>query len=123
MKRTLIFAALLAASSAPALASELNSFDLEPIKVHSTKSRAEVQAELKAAQAAGQISFGEAGMPFDAGQSIRTRAQVVAETHEAARLGLLNPNGEAGSAYASAAQEEQIRVAGLRALETGSVEH
>lgn len=123
MKRTLLFAALLAASAAPALASELNSFDLEPIKFHSTKSRAEVLAELKLAQAAGQISFGEAGMPFVAGASIKTRAQVVAETREAARLGLLNPNGEAGSLVATAAQEEQIRLAGLRALESAAVEH
>jgi hypothetical protein len=45
----------------------------------------------------------------------RTRAQVVAETREAARLGLLN-HGEAGPPEATPEQTHQIEEAGIRAV-------
>jgi hypothetical protein len=45
----------------------------------------------------------------------KSRAQVVAETREAARLGLLN-YGEAGPVQPTSEQEHQIEQAGQRAL-------
>jgi hypothetical protein len=49
------------------------------------------------------------------GLARKTRAQVVAETREAAQLGLLT-SGEADLVIATPAQERQIEQAGLRAL-------
>lgn len=72
---------------------------------------------LKAAQAAGQLPIpGELGVRFVDAPSTKPRAQVVAETLEAARLGLLT-YGELGPKQPTAAQERQIEMAGRRALE------
>jgi hypothetical protein len=116
MKSTLVLAALLVAHSA--FANDIDPFGFEKEHFQSAKSRAEVSADLKAAQVAGQLpAYGEGGLrPIDE-KSVKTRAQVAAETREAARLGLLRSYGEAGPTQATAEQEHQIELAGLRALE------
>jgi hypothetical protein len=56
---------------------------------------------------------GEANAPAPA-PTKKSRAQVAAETQEAARLGLLN-TGEVGAFQATPEQAHQIELAGLRA--------
>lgn len=83
----------------------------------STKSRAEVRAELLAAQRDGTLQlnrYGEASAAPLAASTL-TRAQVVAETREAQRLGLVGAD-EQGLRVATPAQAEQIHAAGLRAI-------
>jgi len=115
MKRVLILAALLATTSA--FANDIDPFGFEKEHFQTSKSRAEVTADLKVAQATGQtLGFGEVGdRPLET-KSIKSRSQVAAETREAARLGLLGGYGEAGPKQATAEQEHQIQLAGLRAL-------
>jgi hypothetical protein len=98
-------------------ADDVDPFGFEKEHFISSKSRAEVVADLKAAQAAGQLpAFGEIGVRFADAPSIKSRAQVVAETREAARLGLLGGYGELGPKQATPEQEKQIEVAGMRAV-------
>lgn len=88
-------------------------------KFVSTKTRAEVIAETREAARLGLIPQNEWHAQHIADQgfkSLKTRAQVRAETAEAIRLGLVY-FGEAGPVAASAEQLEQIRLAGLRALQ------
>jgi hypothetical protein len=63
-----------------------------------------------------RIGHGEAS-PAPLAASTLTRAQVVAETREAQRLGLPQSN-EAGVRIATSAELESARQAGLRAVET-----
>jgi len=116
MKRTLVLAALLVASSAFASDIDPNGFEKEHFQF--SKSRTEVAADLKVAQATGQTpDFGEIGVrPLEI-NSLKTHAQVAAETREAARLGLLSGYGEAGAKQATAEQEHLIETAGMRALD------
>jgi hypothetical protein len=58
--------------------------------------------------------FGFEKQNFDTSVS-KTRAQVAAETREAARLGLLR-DSLFGPVQASVEQEQQIKLAGLRAI-------
>jgi hypothetical protein len=90
----------------------------EPKSV-STTSRAQVVGELREAQRLGLISVGEADSNVVALQpaSVKTRAQVIAELREAQRLGLVNVGGEGDTPVATAAQEQLIVEAGVRALE------
>lgn len=85
-----------------------------------TKTRAEVRAELLAAQRAGEIAYGEVGIDralFANVKSEKSRAQVRAETLEARRLGLLDTYADRGEPIAiTPAQAELIRQAGLRAV-------
>ena len=116
MKYKSLIVLLLAAS--PVLADDMYPFGFDKEPVVSTKTRAQVQAELKAAQAAGEpLGGGEAGFRFINAPSTKSRAQVLAEMREASRLGLLNSFGEAGPPITTPAQEEQIRQAGVRALQ------
>ena len=99
-------------------ADDVDPFGFEKEHFNSSKSRAEVIADLKAAQAAGQLPvFGELGVRFADAPSVKSRAQVVAETREAARLGLLSGYGELGPKQATPEQEKQIELAGIRAVE------
>jgi len=67
--------------SGAACAMEATEFPVEP----STRSRADVLAELAQAQANGEIARGEADQPFDrAVASVRSREEVRAEAHAAA---------------------------------------
>ena len=114
MKRTLLLAALLASTTA--FANDVDPFGLEKDHFQFSKTRAEVKADLKVAQATGQLPvFGEIGVQPIAIASTASRAQVVAETREAARLGLLS-YGELGPKDATPAQEHQIKLAGERAI-------
>ena len=116
MKHTLVLAALLVASSAFANDIDPNGFEKQHFQF--AKSRVEVAANLKEAQATGQTpAFGEIGVrPLEI-KSLKTRAQVAAEMREAAHLGLLSGYGEAGPKQATAEQEHLIETAGTRALD------
>jgi hypothetical protein len=82
----------------------------------STLSRAEVRAEAIAARNAGLITSGEfAPVIVAENTSTLTRAQVRAEAVEAQRLGLLT-TGEI-TVLPTPAQLEQVRLAGLRAVQ------
>jgi hypothetical protein len=82
----------------------------------STKSRAEVVAELVAARAAGQLRYGEAASEPPARHApTKSRAQVRAELREAQRLGLVGSRGDAEPSVPTAEQIERIRAAGARA--------
>jgi hypothetical protein len=93
MKRTLVLALVALAASSSAFAEDV---DFYPNGFVSSVIR-EAQSETDKAVAA------------------KTRAQVVAETREAARLGLLN-YGEAGPREATSEQAVRIEEAGLRAV-------
>ena len=84
----------------------------------SSTTRAEVIADLKAAQGSAAASYGEASVAPKAASQL-SRAQVAAETREAMRLGLIDTS-EGGVRVATPAQLEQIRAAGLRALDKGT---
>jgi hypothetical protein len=86
----------------------------------STKSRAEVQAETLAAMREGKLSQHEYSftVAVPSGSTL-TRAQVTAEAREAMRLGLI-PSYEGFSRIATPAENEQIRQAGLRAVNSGN---
>src|SRR5262245_32208976 len=115
MKRILVLAALLTATSA--FANDVDPFGLEKEHFQFSKTRAEVAADLKVAQATGQLPvFGEIGVQPVAIASTKSRAQVAAETREASRLGLLSSYGELGPKDATVAQEQQIKLAGERAI-------
>lgn len=82
----------------------------------STLTRAEVQAQAIAARDAGQLGNQESPDLVIAAGTPKTRAQVVAETREAQRLGLLNQSETDFPKVATAEQNELIRQAGLRAV-------
>ena len=87
----------------------------------SVKSRAEVQAETIAAMKDGSLSRRDESsysVVPGTGSSL-TRAQVIAEAREAMRLGLI-PVHEGSSRVATPAENEQIRQAGLRAINAES---
>jgi hypothetical protein len=110
-------ATLALALGTAAHANDIDPFGFEKDHFVTAKSRAEVVADLKAAQVAGQLPVaGEVGVRFVDVPSTKSRAQVVAETQEAQRLGLLT-YGEAGPRDATPAEEQQIRMAGMRAVE------
>jgi len=122
MKIAVVTLALLASSAVFAgdfnYRNDVDPFGFEKEHFESTKSRAEVKADLKIAQANGEmLRFGELGAKFVDAPSTKTREQVVAETREAARLGLLEGFGELGPKVATAEQERQIELAGVRARE------
>ena len=82
----------------------------------STLTRAEVRAEAIAARDAGLITIGEMAPVIVAeNTSTLTRAQVRAEAMEAQRLGLIT-TGEI-TVIPTPAQLEQVRLAGLRAVQ------
>ena len=111
IKTTLAIAAfsILAAGSAFAVEATRD-FDNQTL---STKSRAEVVTELRAAQRAGSINSNE-GSPAQVAQSTLTRVQIIAEAREAQRLGLTG-GGEIIK-FATPEQSDLIRMAGERAV-------
>lgn len=104
-------------SAAMAVEAEQSSTWMTP----STKSRAEVVAETQAAMRSGVLPRNEASYTVVAGSSSSTltRAQVMAEAREAQRLGLTATN-DADVPVGTAAQREQVRLAGLRAVSADS---
>jgi len=102
---------------ATAFANDIDPFGFEKEHFISSNSRTDVVSDLKAAQAAGQLLLpGEAGQRFVDAPSIKPRAQVVAETLEAKRLGLIT-FGELPASEATAEQARRIEMAGMKALE------
>ena len=77
-----------------------------------------VSSAIREAQAARVAATAQSASEQSAAASAsaqKSRAQVVAETREAARLGLLNTS-EAGLAQPTPAQARQIELAGVRAV-------
>jgi hypothetical protein len=114
-----LVAGLLAGLAGAALAQE-GVQDSTWIPKSSTLTRSEARAELAGAKLAA-LPSGEASYTIVASSSSTplTRIQVQAEAREAIRLGLL-PVNEAGGRPATAAEQEQIRQAGLRAVEAST---
>ena len=105
-------------TSGAAIANDVDPFGFEKEHFISSKSRAEVKADLKVAQANGELPrVGELGVQFADAPSTKSRTQVAAETREAARLGLLSHYGEREHKVATPAQERQIQLAGERAVQ------
>ena len=85
-----------------------------PVAYTSTLTRAEVKADALRARAAGHIAIGERSyVVADTGPGL-TRAQVVAETLEAIRVGAVDRHEQ--TQLPTAIQLESIRQAGLRAV-------
>jgi hypothetical protein len=95
MKRIAVLATLLIATSA-AFANDVDPMGFEKEHFQFSKSRAEVVADLRAAQAAGQMPVGELGVKPTEFKSAKTRAEVASETREAGKRGLLGGYGELG---------------------------
>ncbi len=118
MKRLITLALL--SVSATAFAHDVDPFGFETQATTGTLSRAEVVENMNRP---GTVSMkiDDQGRLITA-PSTKRRAQVVAETEAAARLGLIR-HGELGPIPANEAQERVINLAGLRALEqSGSIE-
>ena len=116
---TTIATALIALAGAGSAFAQEGTQDFSARQTLSSQSRADVKAELAAAQRAGTVTvygYNEAS-PAQVASSTVTRAQVVAEAREGVRLGLVPFNHEATRA-ATAADLEAIRVAGQRAVST-----
>ncbi|HEU0200419.1 MAG TPA: DUF4148 domain-containing protein [Burkholderiaceae bacterium] len=86
----------------------------------STRSRAEVRAELEQARAWNMLPFGELGQSVQAGRSSASRAQVAAEAAEAQRLELI-AIGEGNARMATTAEQQRVREAGQRAIQQVSM--
>jgi Domain of unknown function (DUF4148) len=108
MNRRFLAAAALTAASFSAFASDV---DLLPNGYVSSVIR---EAQSRSIEPAVPRALGEAKAPLSNEPSLKTREQVVAETREAARQGLLNV-GEADTVNATPEQLRQIEEAGLRA--------
>jgi hypothetical protein len=115
MKSTLVLAALLISTSA--FGNDVDPFGFEKEHFVSTASRADVVADLEVGQSSGYLPLGELGVKPVENESTRSRAQVAAETGEAARVGLLGGYGELGPKQATPEQEQRIELAGLRAID------
>ncbi|MGV3725916.1 DUF4148 domain-containing protein [Hydrogenophaga sp.] len=86
----------------------------------SSLTRAEVIAEARAARDAGQLADTDI-VKFEVPAGFeKTRAQVLAELNEAQRLGLVNVPDAQYPVIATAQQSEQVRQAGLRAVNNGT---
>lgn len=111
--RTLIAAATLAFTSLAQAEGPVLDW---PQQAASTLSRAEVRQAAADARAAGLIVVGERTTLVEEFMSSKTRGQVRAELAEARRLGLVGHGDQ--PVIATPAQNEQVRLAGLRALQT-----
>jgi hypothetical protein len=110
--RTLIAAALFALT---AVAHAEGPIETWPQDFSSQKSRAEVRQAAIDARMAGLIAQGEATPIAERFVPGKTRAQVVAELQEARRLGLVAHGDQ--HVLPTAQQNEQVRLAGLRAID------
>ena len=114
-----IATALIALAGAGSVFAQEGTQDFRATQTLSTQSRADVKAELAAAQRAGTVTvygYGEAS-PAPVARSTVTRSQVIAEAREGLRLGLVPFNHEATRAI-TASDLEAIHVAGQRAVAT-----
>lgn len=116
--KTLIITALFASFAGTGAAFAQEGTQDFPVPVlQSSTTRAEVIAVLKATPRSDAAFAGEASAAPKAASQL-SRAQVLAEAREALRLGLTETSyGEVR--VATPAQLEQVRAAGLRALDNG----
>lgn len=108
MNRRFLATAALTAASFSAFASDV---DLVPNGYLSSVIR---EAQSRSIERSATRAIGEANAPLSNQPSLKTREQIVAETREAARQGLLNV-GEADTVNATPQQLRRIEQAGLRA--------
>jgi hypothetical protein len=108
MNRRFLVTTILAAASFSAFA---NDVDLLPNGYLSSVIR---EAQSRSIERVTAPAIREASAPLSQTPSMKSREEVVAETSEAARLGLLNV-GEAGTVNATPEQLRQIEQAGERA--------
>lgn len=106
--RTTLATAVLSIFCAGAIAAEATQ-DFQPASITTAMTRAEVQSN-------GLSSAFTEASPAPQARSTLSRVQVKAEAREAARLGLLERH-EGYGPEPTAAQLEQIRQAGLRAVQ------
>jgi len=92
-----------------------------PAQAMSKQSRSDIRNELGAARSEGSVSYREAS-PAPVAASTLTRRQVMAETKEAMRLGLVGTTNEGQLRIATPAEQEAIRQAGLRAIDNSIVQ-
>jgi hypothetical protein len=119
MKR-LIFIAMFAAASAPVLANDVDPFGFEKEHAPSSMTRAEAVAVAQKAQPV-QMRIDDQGRLITS-PSTKSRAQVAAEAAAAGRLGL-HRFGDLGPVQLTAEQDQEITLAGLRAIgQSGSLE-
>lgn len=119
--RKLQFAALIAASLVAGSAFADGAEYDYPQAVHSTLSRAEVQAQTIAALRSGAVSRNDFESTPQAKADVvlasnLQRVQVLAEAREARRLGLI-AEGDGSAPVATPAQLEQVRLAGVHAVQ------
>jgi hypothetical protein len=110
--KTLALALVTFTAAGAALADDPTIAAQEPTT--SVVSRSEVHQAAARARSAGQIVAGEASFVTAPTGMAPTRAQVIAETLEAIRLGAIERGEQSG--VLSAAQLERIRMAGQNAL-------
>lgn len=110
--KPLLFAAMAFFAAASAMAQDVTPDNTAPFM--STLTRAEVRQAAIEARAAGLISHGDRSFVAEPTGMAKTRAQVVAETLEAIRLGAIDRRELSSSP--TPAQLESIRMAGLKAL-------
>ena len=115
MKRFVLLASLLASTAV--FANDIDPMGFEKEHFSSSMTRADAVARSQAPLVLGN-KYDDVGRVASS-PSTRTRAEVAAETAQAARFGLLR-NGERDLTFGTAEQEEQIRLAGQRAIEHGS---
>lgn len=111
MKLALVVASLLVSSAA--VAHDVDPYGFEQDHFTSAMTRAEAIARSKLPQTVS-IRIDDQGRAVTS-PSTKSRAQVAAETREAARLGLLRYT-QLGPVQATVEQEQQIKLAGLRAI-------
>jgi len=113
MKSVVLFASLLASGSV--FANDIDPWGFEKEHFRSSMTRAEALADSRAPLVASK-GYDDQGRTIT-GPSALTRAQVEAETREAARLGLIR-YGEAMPVLGTATEEDQIKLAGQREIRT-----
>ena len=111
MKPFVLLASLLV--SATAFANDVDPFNFEKEHFSSSMTRDEAIARSHAPAEVG-LDIDNDGRVVTAQSSMKTRAQVVAEMREASRLGLTAWGGH-DARLGTAAQEQQIKLAGERA--------
>jgi hypothetical protein len=111
MRELALLASLLVSTSVFANDVDPNGFEQQHF--NGSMTRAEALAQARTPTALG-IKVDDQGRAITT-PSTKARAQVAAEQREAARLGLMK-FGEIGAVQATADQERQITVAGLRAI-------
>jgi len=113
--RTVIATALIALAGAGSAFAQEGTQDFRDLSSLSTQGRAEVRADLLNAQHAGVIPSGDASFA-PAPDSTLTRTRVVAELHEAQRLGVADASNEGEFRIATPAEQAAIHLAGERAV-------